>query len=103
MLEQTPTLRNAQPIKNKASPFIEAYSALNPKPENTKPEMKPKKPIKKQTEKKDTEPSALETFFLLADIGIKDKDKVLVQFYPDFLTEVATEIRTSLQKKGTKK
>jgi hypothetical protein len=52
--------------------------------------------------------TVLETFLLLADVGIKNSHKVLIQLYPDFLQEVAQEIK-ALQKnnpppqKGAKK
>lgn len=40
--------------------------------------------------------SALDTFFLLTEAGLKNKDQVLVQFYPDFLKELNKEIRGKL-------
>lgn len=54
----------------------------------------PLKPSETQWEVGDL--SALETFFLLREAGLKNKDKVLVQFYPDFLKELGTEIQEKL-------
>jgi len=54
----------------------------------------PLKPSETQCEVGDL--SALETFFLLREAGLRNKDKVLVQFYPDFLKALGTEIQEKL-------
>jgi len=44
----------------------------------------------------DEDASAVDTFLFLSDLGLTNKDRVVVQFFPEFLQEVAMEIRARL-------
>ena len=74
----------------KKTPLVQPTLLQKRQPAQAKPQSKPQ-------DEPQNEPTAIETFLLLSTAGLKDKNKVLVQFYPDFLKELGEEIQSKLQ------